>query len=278
MVEIITEEQVEKVLEESRERNEWEENVFKSWWIQYRHHYPDDNYPEEAPKEVRQAFNVGLLKMEERMSRMGSDKVWGLRMMIKGLEAKLRDTEKGLQAACMVMRNAGIGKDMPVEAEQCPACKSKEFDTYQKYGQSIGVEGGPMIGYTAVENRCHACGETGDFGAVNDEVVKECLEKSEEIRKWFDPPKIKEEGTADGFKIKGKRKEVTKEEFEKFIEEYPGKLYHGVFKAATPPVEYYRDYKTGNNVGSIFLFEKYKGTSYEEGGLRVENLYEIFEE
>jgi len=188
----VTEEDVGRVLKESRERNEWEESVFKSWWAAYRAYHPNDNYPEEAPKEVLQAFRVGALKMEKRIGKDSSDKVWGLEMMVKGLKAKLRDAEGGLKAACLAMRNAGIGADMPMEAEQCPACSSKEFETYQKYGQSIGVEGGPMISYTAVENRCHDCGEIGDFGAVTDAIVKKCLEKSEQIRVWFDSPSEKE--------------------------------------------------------------------------------------
>lgn len=69
--------------------------------------------------------------------------------------------------------------------KECPACRSTEFTTYEVHGRFVGVVGGPAIIYTAIEDHCLVCGETGDFEAANDDVIEKCLEISQRMRDAF---------------------------------------------------------------------------------------------
>lgn len=120
------------------------------------------------------------------------DKLWALQTRVGYMEARVRSLESSVRAAAMIMRNSGVSeRDIPKVNEikerdlECPACGSKDFSTCQQYGRVIGVEYGPAIMYTAIENHCHDCGEEGDFGALNDPIIEECCEISRRFREMI---------------------------------------------------------------------------------------------
>ena len=55
-----------EMIDAIQERHDWEKATFERWWIGYRAYHPEDNYPEDAPKEVRQAFTAALSLLRER--------------------------------------------------------------------------------------------------------------------------------------------------------------------------------------------------------------------
>ncbi len=59
----------ERVMCESREKEEWDRMSFERWWTLYRARHPEDSYPEDAPKEVRQAFTAALVLLREKLER-----------------------------------------------------------------------------------------------------------------------------------------------------------------------------------------------------------------
>jgi hypothetical protein len=63
---MVDEQTYNRVMRESRENEAWEQASFRSWWSTYRAYHSADEYPEDAPKEVRQAFTAALVMLRER--------------------------------------------------------------------------------------------------------------------------------------------------------------------------------------------------------------------